>query len=133
MAASRIGRFGKRGGNARTCPRRREILLVRAARRIADGAPAKKVCRELGTSEAELFTWRMVASPAATRIPELEEETGRLRSAVETLRTHRRMLLDMFDLVLPPPTPSAEPSHPDEEPPERTRPKARATRRGFVM
>jgi hypothetical protein len=87
--------------------RQRERLLVRAARRIDRGAPARAVCRDLGLTEAEIAVWRWERAPEvlrlAGRVSDLEWENRRLRSIVGDLRHHRRMLLDAFNLVFPAP------------------------------
>jgi hypothetical protein len=88
----------------------RERLLARAARRIAGGAPAWKVCREIGTNQSELAEWCMRHSPEsvrlAARIVSLEDENGCLRVSVDDMRCHRQMLIDAFNFVFPPLSPA---------------------------
>jgi hypothetical protein len=83
----------------------RERLLVRAARRIDDGAPVTRVCRDLGVTERELAAWRWNRSPGALtlakRLVDLEWENRQLRVAVNDLRCHRKLLLEAFNIVFP--------------------------------
>jgi hypothetical protein len=87
--------------------RQRERLLVRAARRIDDGAPPRAVCRDLGVTAADIAAWRWERAPEVLRlagkVSDLEWENRRLRSVVGDLRHHRQMLLDAFNLVFPAP------------------------------
>jgi hypothetical protein len=116
----------------------RERLLVRAARRIDDGAPARRVCRDLGITEAELAAWRWERAPEALwlagRVTDLEWENRRLRVTVGDLRRHRRMLLDAYALIVPTLAPAPAPaSRVEPVPGPRRAPSARGRGPGWVM
>jgi hypothetical protein len=85
----------------------RERLLVRAARRVEGGAPARLVCRDLGIAEAELAAWRWNRAPEvlwlAGRASDLEWENRRLKAALAALQRHRSMLIEVFNLAFPTP------------------------------
>jgi hypothetical protein len=108
---------------------RRDRLLARAARRIADGAPARKVCRELGTSEAELAEWLCRRS---SQVADLEAENRGLREALADMRCHRRMLLGAFDLIFPPSKLGGAPRG-EARADARGESESRTKRHGFVM
>jgi hypothetical protein len=118
--------------------RQRERLLLRAARRIDDGAPARRVCRDLGIGENEITAWRWERVNQVLwlsgRVSELEWENARLRATVGDLRCHRQMLLDAFNLVFPAPAIAPEPLAKEEAPsPPRRKPGARDRGRAWLM
>jgi putative transposase len=116
----------------------RERLLLRAARRIEDGAPVARVCRELGIDEAVLAAWRWERVPKALtlaeRVADLERENRHLRSTITDLRCHRRLLLDAFNIVFPAPNEEPEPEAVRATPSNRRkRSGARDKGRAWVM